>query len=225
MNEKEFEQAYQRLARTLEASRAPMKLPRKHTGGKPTKDALVLVYLFINMGKPVTKSKLTEMIRTFYPGVNDVQQARHLAAQKGYWIESGTRGDKSQNLKANEYMLVRLTDPYPGWKNHRGKVPANFKDMKKQYMGRCATCGSEEGKPNYINPAVTTKLQAGHMDPRKKLDSSNTIPQCGVCNQAYRDWFIFYSNGRVRTINPESPRWAGVSDIADEIEWTNRIEN
>ena len=60
-----------------------------------TKDALVLVYLAYNYPnqKVVTKQELTEFIRRFYPDVKDVQQARHLARQKGWYIISSRRGN------------------------------------------------------------------------------------------------------------------------------------
>ncbi len=58
-----------------------------------TKDALVLVYLaqdYPNTNK-VSKEELTHFIRQYYPNVADVQQARHLGAQKGWFIAAGGR--------------------------------------------------------------------------------------------------------------------------------------
>ena len=63
-----------------------VQLPSLKRGNNYTKDALVLVYLA--QGYPnteiISKTELTEFIKTYYPGTNDVQQARHLAAQKGH---------------------------------------------------------------------------------------------------------------------------------------------
>ena len=72
-------------------------LPRLTHGKTYTKDALTLVYLSLDYPNThvVSKKELTEFIRTFYPEVSDVQQARHLAAQKGWYILSGTRKDNA----------------------------------------------------------------------------------------------------------------------------------
>lgn len=60
-------------------------LPNLISGKGYTKDALVLVYLaqgYPNT-KKVSKEELTQFIRQYYPNTPDVQQARHLGAQKG----------------------------------------------------------------------------------------------------------------------------------------------
>jgi hypothetical protein len=196
-----------------------IRLPSLRRGASFTKDAIVLCALFKYRGQPVSKAALTNIVRSFDASVNDVQQARHLARQKGFYIVSGTRGDTSVTLEsgaalrltANDYCLVTLEKPYPGYAGmdgHRSaRGGANFQEIKRNYGNRCATCGSEEGKPNFLNAGCVTTLQAGHMDPTKPLDEANTIPQCSECNRAYRDWFIFDGNGRVTDINMASARW------------------
>lgn len=57
-----------------------------------TKDALVLLYLarsYLNT-KVVSKEELTEFMKSFYPHINAMQQARYLGKQKGYNIVSIT---------------------------------------------------------------------------------------------------------------------------------------
>jgi len=173
----------------------------------------VLVALAKFAGEPVTKSDLTAYVRTYYPETNDVQQARHLGRQQGWYIASGRRGDIGIELEADEYCLVSLEDCYPEWagtNGHRSARPAgSFDDLKAQYGNRCATCGSEEGKKNFINRSVLTRIQQGHMDPRRPLTLDNCIPQCQECNQAYTDKFIFDGHGRVVDINPASFTWRG----------------
>ncbi|MGB9607278.1 MAG: hypothetical protein ACPL7E_01945, partial [bacterium] len=86
-------------------------LPRlKDKRGKYTKDALVLVYLAQNYPntRKVSKEELTQFIRQYYPNVVDVQQARHLGAQKGWFIVSGARGNMGVNLARGEYQLLTL---------------------------------------------------------------------------------------------------------------------
>ena len=197
-----------------------VKLPRLENKGEFTKDALVLCHLFKEIGKPVSKSQLTDTVRYWYPETNDVQQARHLGRQKGFFIISGQRGDAQAKipevsnirLTKTDYCLVTMTKSYPGFSGisgHRStRGGASFGELVKNYGYRCVTCGSLEGEGNLLNPLVTTKLQEGHMDPNKPLTESNTIPQCSECNRAYRDWFIFDGNGRVTDINIYSTRWA-----------------
>lgn len=82
-----------------------VKLPKlKDNKGKYTKNALVLVYLarFYPTTVVVTKSELTKFVRHFYPDTPDVQQARHLGAQSGWYVSAGGR-DNVHVKKIGEY--------------------------------------------------------------------------------------------------------------------------
>tara|TARA_B100001750_G_scaffold192151_1_gene162778 strand:- start:63 stop:800 length:738 start_codon:yes stop_codon:yes gene_type:complete len=182
-----------------------VKLPSHLKKDKPTKNAIVLAFLYRKMGNIVTKSELTTWVeKVTGETVNDVQQARHLAKQGGFNILSKTRGDiGTEDWNDNDgYMLVNLTDTYEGWKpKHTGKLTEEvWKQIREEWTDekgcRCSTCGSREGKPNLRNRKVITKIQQGHMDPDKDLDATNCIPQCQQCNRPSRNWFTFDDNGR-----------------------------
>ena len=180
----------------------PINLQDK--SGKFTKDALTLCFLAQNYPntRAISKNELTEFVRTFYPNTTDVQQARHLAKQKGYFIISGTRGDIGQDLPAGHYKLISLERPYPSYKPDRrsGIEATSFEELKKEYDYRCATCGSIEGKAHNIRKNEITRLQAGHMNPALPLELGNIIPQCQVCNRPDRDRWIYDKTGRVIAI-------------------------
>jgi len=196
--------------------------------GNYTKDALVLVYLaqgYPNTRK-VSKGELTQFIRRYDEGVRDVQQARHLAAQEGWFIVSGGRGNRLEGeiLKRGEYKLVSLEKPYPGFRRHRAEEveeaeeeisEEDWEELKKEYGYRCATCGSEEGKPHLHWPNVITKLQKAHMDPNKPLVRGNIIPQCQICNRADRNNWVYDEKGRVIAL--ANPQVIERSDI--EVRW------
>ncbi|MEK7082164.1 MAG: hypothetical protein AAB915_00600 [Patescibacteria group bacterium] len=88
-----------------------VKIPKLHDArGKFTKDALVLSYLardYPNTHK-VSKEELTKFVRSYYPNTNDVQQARHLGAQAGWWIVAGGRDNIVLNIKRGFYQLYTL---------------------------------------------------------------------------------------------------------------------
>ena len=184
-------------------------LPSLERGGQFTKDALVLAYLC--QGYPntkiVTKNELTRFIQNYYSDVADVQQARHLAAQKGWYILSGTRGDNnSQGLKSGEYKLISLEECYPGFSKERRVFKEGddfFEDLKKAYDYRCATCGSKEGEPHRYWTKTTTILQKGHMNPSKPLEAGNIIPQCDKCNRPDRNYWVYDEKGRVIAVANE----------------------
>jgi len=185
-------------------------LPKLKNKTNYVKDSLVLIYLYNNIGKAVSKTELTSFIKQYYPDTNDVQQARHLGQQKGWFILSGTRGDieaKEHGIKAGEYMLVTLETHYPDFTKLRG-IYEGDKDLwgqvKETYNYRCATCGSEEGKPNINYQNSITKLQKGHKDPSKSLTENNIIPQCEKCNRPDRNYFIYDNKGRVVKIADSS---------------------
>lgn len=193
-----------------------VKLPKLYISGALTKDGITLGLLTKYIKQPITKTELTRIIRKWYPNTNDVQQPRHLGRQKGWYILSGTRGDilpEKMTLNNNEYCLITLEKPYPGYSGIDGHRSArggiNFQELKQKFDYRCATCGSKENEKNYLNKSKITKLQESHMNPNKSLTMENTIPQCDECNRAYRDWFIFDGNGRVIDINynENSGRW------------------
>lgn len=184
-----------------------VSLPRLTMGGKYTKNALLLVFLAQNYPntKVTSKDELTAFIRQFYQDTNDVQQARHLAAQSGWYIASGQRNDYCDTkLSSGDYLLVTMEEAYPGFNNNRREIQfTNFDRIKESYNYRCATCGSKEGEPNIHWPSVKTSLQKGHMDPNKPLTLSNTIPQCPQCNRADTNNWIYDSKGRVIAVaNP-----------------------
>jgi peroxiredoxin len=43
------------------------------------------------------------------------------------------------------------------------------------------------------------------MNPSKPLTMENSIPQCQVCNQVYRDDFVFDAKGRVVAVASANP--------------------
>ena len=177
--------------------------------GKFTQVALTLVYLAQGYPdtKTVSKAELTEFVRAFYPQVTDVQQARHLAAQDGWYIRSGSRNDdRTLDLPPGTYQLVSLEEAYPGFSARRRTEPAGsgyWEALKESYGHRCACCGSRAGEPHLRWPETVTQLQKGHMDPARPLAPGNVIPQCEPCNQASRDFWVFDDKGRVVAVaNP-----------------------
>ena len=85
-----------------------VKLPKLYNKEKKiSKDALVLVYLARGYPKTrkITKEELTIFIRSYYPNTNDVQQARHLGAQSGWWIVAGGRDNIVLSIKRGVYQL------------------------------------------------------------------------------------------------------------------------
>ena len=207
MDANDIEKYYNQLSKLHRENDLESKgvtMPKLKNGNNFTKDTLVLVYLFKNFGQVVSKRELTEFMQKFYPEVNDVQQARHLAAQKGWYINSGTRGDKGGGLKAGDYILVSLSETYPSFKKSRrqsGLTSDSWEAIKEKYGHRCVTCGSKENEEHLIKKGTITKIQQGHMNPNLPLTPTNSIPQCSSCNQPYRNYFYFDANGRVDKIN------------------------
>ena len=178
-----------------------VQLPKlKNSKGSYTKEALTLIYLSKNYPntKKTTKQELTQFIRTYYPNTNDVQQARHLGAQKGWWILAGGRDNIVRSLKRGEYQLHTLKQAYPGFTKSRRQIKSfDWDDIKKSYSYRCATCGSKDGKPHLHWPQTKTKLQQAHKNSEQPLNKKNIIPQCQKCNRADRNRWVYDDKGRV----------------------------
>lgn len=176
-----------------------VKLPGLYRGNEFTSGALVLI--FLSLGYPetevVSKEELTTFIRHYKPTVNDVQEGRHLAAQKGFYIASGRRNDKHR-VPDGCYKLITLEEAYPGFmQERRNSDSLDWERLKEKYNYRCATCGSREGESNFRWPERITILEKAHMDPRKELTDDNAIPQCSACNRGDRNRWVYDSKGRV----------------------------
>jgi len=201
LTQDEIEQSYNRIKKLWERHLKAfgVVLPRLRVAGNFTKDALVLVYLF--QGYPdtriVSKKELTRFIRQFDPDVNDVQQARHLGAQKGWYIAAGGRDNRVVDLKIGEYKLVTLREPYPGFRHSSTSHTSNWDELKERYGNRCATCGSKEGEPHFHYPSIRTQLHQAHKDPSRPLAPDNIIPQCSQCNRTYKDHWVYDDRGRI----------------------------
>ena len=207
-NQNEIEKLYNEILKKHKEKleKYNVKMPKLYSKGNYTLNSLVLVFLYYKLGEIVSKQELTDYLRSMGFDINDVQQARHLAQQYGWYILSGTRGDyecKELGIKSGEYMLKTIEEPYPSYKNLKRTESLNcssFDELKKMYNYRCATCGSKEGEPNFHYPASITRLQQGHKDPGLPLTIDNTIPQCDFCNRASRNYFVFDNKGRVEKI-------------------------
>lgn len=203
LNKKSIESIYKTICEFHEKylKQYGIKLPKLYdSDNKFTKDALALVYLAYDYPntRKVSKEELTKFIRSHYPNTNDVQQARHLGAQAGWWIVAGGRDNIVLDIKRGFYQLYTLEQPYPGFKKgHRTTETGNWKNIKEKYNYRCATCGSQEGKPHFHWPATKTVLQKSHMDPNKPLVAGNIIPQCQKCNRGDRNRWVYDDKGRV----------------------------
>lgn len=198
--------ALQKVYATLQASHREhlypkgVKLPAlRNAQGGYTKDALVLIYLAKDWPntRPVHKTELTQFVRLYYPNVADVQQARHLGAQKGWWVVAGGRDNIVRNLNHGEYQLHSLEKPYPKFTAERRSADDDFDRIKAEYQHRCATCGSVEGEPHLHWPGTKTVLERAHMDPAKPLTADNTLPQCQKCNRADGNKWVYDRKGRV----------------------------
>lgn len=211
LSEKQIKETYDLITdyHTKHLASHGVKLPKLKNGQKYTKDALVLVYLA--QGYPntsvVSKTELTEFIKQYYPDTNDVQQARHLGAQKGWFILSGTRNDNtSTNIPAGSYKLFSLEKYYDGFTAERREelfTGDYWEELKRAYNYRCACCGSEEGKEHRYWKNIIVTLQKGHKDPSKPLEEGNIIPQCESCNRPDRNYWVYDDKGRVVSIANE----------------------
>ena len=224
INDVQMEKYYNEIKEKWEKNlkKFSVKMSNLKSGSSYTINSLVLVYLYSRIKEKVSKQELTEFLKSMGIDSNDVQQARHLAQQSGWYILSGTRGDsecKEFNILPGEYMLKTIEEPYPSYKQLKRTESLNagsWDELKKIYNYRCATCGSKEGEPNFLYPASTTTLQQGHKDPSKPLTIDNTIPQCPFCNRASRNYFVFDNKGRVEKIY--DPQFVLRSDKSIQIE-------
>jgi hypothetical protein len=182
--------------------------------------ALWLIFLRKHLGRLVHKDTIADFVISVRPRAGRDQQVRHLAARGWYVLNKGEKLPQDDDVVPSGYhVLVSVEQPKPDflWKalKRAGRIAArNFEQLKAVYAWRCASCGSQEGKPHLLMQNRRTKLQQGHMDPRKKLTLENSIPQCQVCNRVYKDDYVFDEKGRVIAVAGIGP----VSRAAEEVQ-------
>ena len=199
-------------------SKYSVELPKKGSG-----KALWLVFLRKNMGKPVHKDVISSFVNSVNHESGKDQQVRHLAADGWYVLNKGDEiPNEDGTLKSGFHMLVTTKSPKPTFifkslKRANRLIASDFEQLKAVYDFRCATCGSQEDKPHFIEPDKRTELHQGHMNPHKALTLENSIPQCQVCNGVYQDDFIFNDKGRIIAVASVNPVIKAERDIREKI--------
>ena len=162
-----------------------VKLP-----GCKSKLGFSLIILYDNLGNYVHIDDIKLKVgKRFKMTGTDPLQVRHLNTQNGWWIEKDGK---------YKFKLVSVTQPMPGYIPEKRKCKLdvkNWEEIKNNYNNQCVNCGSKEGEPLRWKPTELTKLQQGHMDPRKDLTNDNCIPQCQFCNQQYKNKAVFNKRG------------------------------
>lgn len=191
--------------------------------GRKSSSALWLVFLAKHQGKLVHKDTISAFVNTVDPKSGKDQQVRHLGG-KGWYILN--KGDKipgeEKTIPSGYHVLLSLESPKPSFLHkalkRAGRISAqNFDQLKVVYGSRCATCGSPEGKPHLLEPNKRTVLHQGHMDPHKALTLENTIPQCELCNQTYKEDYVFDNKGRVIAIASAGPVLRASKEVKEEV--------
>jgi hypothetical protein len=168
-----------------------------------------LCCLVEHIGQPVNIKDIREYVESHgvaLPGGGDSLQVRHLGLQYGYNILKG--GDvhpvTGQKIPKSHTLLLNLDQPYPAFLPKRRAVAltdASWQTVCGRYGNACVNCGSVHGAPMRWDTHKMTVLQQGHMDPRKPLTEDNCIPQCGLCNQQYKNKAVFNERGFVVRFN------------------------
>lgn len=175
----------------------------KDSMGKFNVSGLSFVFFYSNLSKIVTKADLTLFLRKFGHCTINPPNPRHFGLQYGfYFLVRGSYHPRYRRvLKPGEYSLYSITKEHPNIlqnQMHHRTVKLNktdFIQIKERYDRRCANCGSQEDAPNFKNKTIRTVLEMGHMDPNKQLTVNNCIPMCCICNQVYKNRFVFNSRG------------------------------
>ncbi|CAG8471948.1 14319_t:CDS:2, partial [Cetraspora pellucida] len=139
---------------------------------------------------------------------------------RSYQVHKDTISDFVRNLKkigrdqqqkvANGYhVLFDIKNPKPTFLykilKREGRLSAKcWEELKIVYDNRCVNCGALENHhhPRFRDTIVV--LQKGHIDPNKPEVLENIIPQCQICNQTYKDNFVYDENGYIKAINNEN---------------------
>ena len=171
--------------------------------------SLWLVYLYKFRKYQVHKDTISDFVRNLKKIGRD-QQVRHLAADGWYLLNRNEYIPETNQKVANGYhVLFDIKNPKPTFLykilKREGRLSAKcWEELKIVYDNRCVNCGALENHhhPRFRDTIVI--LQKGHIDPNKPAVLENIIPQCQICNQTYKDNFVYDENGYIKAINNEN---------------------
>ena len=199
--EKIYEELYSLYKQYLQSYHVNPPAKLKNSKHKYQITSLSLLFLYIHLGKTITKSDCNLFLQKYDVVSNDNQSLRHFKRYGWYVIGETCTGTLGNKLKPGEYELISVKEPHPSFIRNIHIVlitEHNFDELRKQYDDRCACCGSKENEKHFKDKTkIVPKLQKGHMDPQKELTSDNCIPQCDLCNRQYKNKAIFNKNGHV----------------------------
>ena len=191
-----------------------VKLPEANYSGDTAKEsaaALWLIALKKQEGVLVHKDDIAAFVRSILPSLGMDQQVRHLGGDGWNILNTNEKiPGSNQKVPQGYHLLLNTDQPKASFLDSElkrvGRVGArNWEQLKSSYGRRCATCGSPEGKTNFLDASKKTELQMGHMDPSKPQELGNLIPQCQVCNQSYQNEFVFTDKGRTYCVASPDP--------------------
>lgn len=114
----ELEESHNHFLRNVGVS-----LPSLRKPGGFTQSAIALIGLYSALGKRVTKSELTDFVRQYVSGADDLQEGRHLATQRGWYIVSSARNDPgTEGWARDTYSLRSIKEAFPGWEDPQAKA-------------------------------------------------------------------------------------------------------
>lgn len=220
MPEEDIESLYKLLKTEYETNLAEygVKFPPRNTA-----KALWLIYLRKYLGKLVHKDTISSFVESVNSKLGKDQQVRHLAADGWYVLNRGDKFPGEQTIVPSGYhILITTESPKPTFLfkslKRAGRLGAkNFGQLKAVYGFRCATCGSQEGKPHLLERDKRTELHQGHMNPHKPPTLENSIPQCQVCNAIYQDDFVFDSKGRAIAVASPRPVLRADKEVREQV--------
>ncbi len=196
--------------------------------------ALVLTYLYKNVGTLVSLEDVRKFVRIYTRGSQDIQP-RHLKydgwnillsgkSTDKLFIDSEYIDDKSGNIKTalagnklpNGFiMLFNTKTPSADFqvRKRRGAIDrSDWKSIQDSYNNKCAVC--KEKKDSF---------EKGHKDPKLGAGLDNIIPMCAECNNWASNNFVFDDMGRI--VKLASPHLVLKSDIEVQVHILEELRN
>ena len=166
--------------------------------------AEALLYLWTNKNKLVSKLEAErEVFKRLNEPRRDLQSLRHLGKQDGFNILQGGELFEGKKIPRGHYVFRGFDSTNKFWSfSRRSESDLDWFEKKLHYSNSCATCGAKEGRMHRYTGEVVV-LQKGHMDPEKKMNNENIIPQCKSCNATAKDLFVFDKFGRVKKMTKQ----------------------
>lgn len=165
--------------------------------GTKRADSLMLLW-FIKQKDPyvyVPLDTMADFLSRMHTG--ELRQSRHAGLQDGYCILQSRQVKLyyNQDIPEGSLWFASTDVPHPGFSSDRRQQHTKYFSLSEV----CQTCGGIAGERHRGFKTRIGYISPFHADPQKENVEGNLIDQCNICNEVFKDDYVFFARNESHT--------------------------